>query len=111
MSRIQLILLLGFILTACVHNNRGQSAGASKMGQKQDMQVMMMSPEMHEGMAAMHQEVAQCLKSGKAKQDCMEIMRSHHQKMCEDMGKENCMMMGKMMMNQNADVDHEIHHQ
>jgi len=43
---------------------------------------IMMSPEMHQAKAKMHQEMADCLKSKKSKEACREIMKMHYQKIC-----------------------------
>lgn len=61
----------------------------------------MMSAEMHEKMATMHQQMADCLNSAKSKQECMKMMQTHHQKICQAHGQGSCMK-GKRMKAKDA---------
>jgi uncharacterized membrane protein len=55
---------------------------------------MMMNAAMHEGMAAIHRQVAECLRSGESQAECMQVMRQQQQKLCAQSGRQNCQMMG-----------------
>lgn len=78
-------------------NMQGQGQMNEQGMQGQGRMQGMMTPEAHKQMAAMHQQVADCLESGKSKQECMQIMMNYHQKMCQKMGSGECMMMGRML--------------
>lgn len=71
MNDFLLTFVLGFSLIACTHRNAESEINSSNIEQSQDsqarrgqgnmpkmrqMQDMMMSPEMHENMATMHQK-------------------------------------------------------
>ncbi len=50
----------------------------------------MMDASQHEKMAAIHKEVAQCLRDGKSQADCSNIMMQAQQVMCAGKDPANC---------------------
>lgn len=83
-------LLVGSILLPVIgcttHRGHHGNAGGDGMmseGHHGQMKKMMESPDMHEKMARMHQEMASCLRSSKDKDSCMEKMKSHRAEMMQ----------------------------
>jgi len=68
-------------------SNRGMMSGKMGGGMAHGWT---MDATQHEKMAAMHTQVAQCLKEGKAQADCGSIMAQAHKEMCAGKDAANC---------------------
>lgn len=99
-THLSLGLAASFVL-ACSHP---QSLAASNAPAKPTMpqaapdQMQGMTAEMHDKLAAMHRDVASCLRAGKPREECTQIMVKAHESMCRSPGGQGCDGMGMSMM-------------
>lgn len=117
MKALILFMALGFASASCAHDSNSEQQSAQNTNLQQESLPMpknrrprmgadrmkpgprqfKMSADMHEKMAEMHRQVAECIKAGKAESECMELLRTEHRKICQAANQENCIMMGRMM--------------